>query len=71
MFELGAVAHQSVVQGFGQLGEVEPDVERGDGRDLDLEAHPLQPVQDVVALHQEVLLEGHALLGDVFGIEEG
>ena len=48
---------EAVVQGRREPLEVEPDVEGRGGRDLDLEPDLGEPLEDVVALHLEMLLE--------------
>ncbi|KAL7283653.1 LOW QUALITY PROTEIN: hypothetical protein ACG7TL_003089 [Trametes sanguinea] len=62
---------QTVVERGGEMLEVEPDVERRDGRDLDLEPELLETLQHVVAFMLEVLLEGDLLLHHALGVKEG
>ncbi len=62
---------ETVVQRSGEALEVEPNVERRDGRDVDLEAELLEPLEHVVALVLEVLLERDCLQVDAMWVKEG
>ena len=62
---------EAVVERRGQLLEVEPDVERRDGRDGDVQPELVEPLEDVVALRFEVLLERDLLFVHALGLEEG
>lgn len=61
---------QTVVERRGEVLEVEPDVERRDGRHGDVQADLVEPLQDVVALGLEVPLERDLLCHDALGLEQ-
>lgn len=60
---------QAVVERRGEVLEIEPNVERGDRRDGNLEAERLEALEDVVTLMLEVLLQCDLFLQDAVGIE--
>ena len=61
---------QTVVQGRGELLEIEPDVESRDGRADDGEAEVRKSLEHVVARRLEVLLERDLLLVHALGVQE-
>jgi len=62
---------QTVVERLREVLEVEPDVEGRLGRDVDVEAKFMETLENVVALHLEVLLKSEPFYTDVLGIQEG
>ena len=66
----GEGTYEAVVEGSGQVLEVEPDVERRLGRDRDLQTETRQTPEDVVALVLEVLLQRDLLRVHVPGFEQ-
>lgn len=61
---------EAVVQRSGKALEVEPDVERRNGWDVDLEPELLEALQHVVALVLEVLLKRDLLQENALRVEE-
>ena len=61
---------EAVVERRGQLLEVEPDVERRDGRDGDVQPELVEPLEDVVAFSFEVLLERDLLFVYALRLEQ-
>lgn len=66
-----SVTYEAVVNRSWKFLEIEPDVERADGRDVALEAQLLEALKNVVALLLEVPLERKLLLLNVLGIQQG
>lgn len=62
---------EAVVKRSGEALEVKPDVERRDGRDVDLEPELLEAFEHVIALVLEVLLERDLLQENALGVQEG
>ena len=62
---------QAVVEGRGQRGEVEPDVEGAGGGGMGGEPEGVEPLEDMVTLSLEVLLKGDSVLMDADGVEHG
>lgn len=62
---------QTVVDGVGQVLEVEPDVKGRDGWDFDGETHGGEAGKDMVAFVMEVFLECDLLFLCARGFEQG
>ena len=62
---------QSIVDLLRQTPQIQPDIERRIGNELDLKANLLQTAKDVVALVAEVPLERFHFLEHFVGLEHG
>ena len=62
---------QAVVDWRRELLEVQPDVEGRDRRHVDVQAELVKPLQDVVTLGLEVLLERNLLRVHAVNVEQG
>jgi hypothetical protein len=51
--------YETVVQRRRKVVQVQPDIERADGGNLDLESKLLESVENVISLRLEVFLQGH------------
>jgi hypothetical protein len=63
------VTHQAVIERRREFLQVEPDIECGVWRDVDIDTESVQTLEDVVTLHLEVSLESQLLLFDVLGVQ--
>lgn len=70
-FLLQAPLHevQPIIDLLGQTPQIQPDVESRIRHILDLEAHLLQPPEDIVALHLEVRLQRFHFVQHLRGLE--
>jgi hypothetical protein len=50
--------------------QVQPDVERADGRDLDFQPQLFKSLEDVISFRLEMFLEGDPLLGGMLGVQQ-
>ena len=62
---------QSIIDLLRQTPQIQPDIERRIGNELDLKANLLQTAKDVVALVAEVPLERFHFLEHFVGLEHG
>jgi len=58
---------ETVVQGWWEVIQVQPDVERAEGWDVHFQPQLLKSCEDVISLRLEVSLQGEPLLGDMLG----
>lgn len=70
LFQKFLEERETIVYGLRKVLQVEPNVKRCHRRNCDLEPNVLQPLQYMIALRFEVLLEGYFLFGNMLWVQK-